>query len=262
MLKESIWKLENTDEEKVAYIMSYAKVSYSIACLLVHRGIDTKEAYDAYFHVSRERFHDPFLMLDMDIAVKRILLARDKGEKVFIYGDYDVDGVTSTSILYMFLDEIGCDIHYYIPDRHEEGYGINAEAIDKLGEIGAKLMISVDTGITAVDQVDHANEIGIDVIITDHHECQEVIPRALAVINPKRPDNDYPFDMLAGVGVTFKLIHGLAKTINETDLIWKYLDIVAVGTVADIVPLYGENRIITKLAFESMPTTWNMGLKA
>lgn len=262
MLKESIWQMEKTDEDKVASIMSYGKVPYTIACLLVHRGVDTPEAFDSYYHVTRDRFHDPFLMLDMDVAVKRILDARDKGEQVYIYGDYDVDGVTSTSVLYMYLDELGCKVDFYIPDRHEEGYGINAEAVSKLKELGADVMVSVDTGITAVDQVDHANELGIDVIITDHHECQEVIPRALAVINPKRPDNPYPFKLLAGVGVTFKLIHALAIKTSTEHLIWKYLDIVAVGTVADIVPLHGENRIITKLAFETMPTTWNPGLKA
>lgn len=262
MMKASIWQMMTTDETKVAMIMSYGKVSYTLACLLVHRGIDTKEAFDAYYYVSRESFHDPFLMLDMDIAIKRILDARDKGEKIYIYGDYDVDGVTSTSVLFMFLDEIGCNVDYYIPSRHEEGYGINSEAIDKLHELGARVMISVDTGITAVDQVDHANDCGISVIITDHHECQEVLPRALAVINPKRPDNAYPFKQLAGVGVTFKLIHALAIETQVVDLIWKYLDIVAVGTIADIVPLHGENRIITKLAFETMTQSWNVGLRA
>lgn len=263
MLRNSMWQMVETNEDAVAHLMSETKIPYNLACLLVHRGIDTKEAYEAYFHVSREKFHDPFLMPDMNVAVKRILAAREREEQIYIYGDYDVDGVTSTSILFMFLDEIGCKVNYYIPDRHEEGYGINSEAVGKLyNELGAKLMISVDTGITAVDQVDHANELGLDVIITDHHECQESLPRALAVINPKRPDSKYPFDMLAGVGVTFKLIHGIAEKTGVVDLIWKYLDIVAVGTVADIVPLHGENRIITKLAFETMPTTWNIGLKA
>ncbi len=259
---EKLWRLQEADESVIEQLMTYRKMPYVVAKLLAIRGIDTAEALDNYFNVSRDSFHDPFLLKDMDVAVKRILKARDEHQQIVIYGDYDVDGVTSTSILYMFLDEIGCQIDYYIPDRHEEGYGINEDAVSKLGEQGASLMISVDTGIAAVAQVDHANDIGLDVIITDHHECQEQIPRALAVINPKRPDDHYPFDMLAGVGVTFKLIQGIARTINLESVIWKYLDIVAVGTVADIVPLRDENRVITRLAFETMPTTWNAGLKA
>jgi len=259
---EKIWRLQEVDEVIIDQLMTFRKMPYVVAKLLAIRGIKTKEEVTTYFNVGRESFHDPFLLKDMDVAVKRILKARDLKQKIYIYGDYDVDGVTSTSVLYMFLEEIGCEINYYIPDRHEEGYGINEGAVTRLKEQGADLMISVDTGITAVDQVDHASTIGLDVIITDHHECQEVIPRALAVINPKRPDDVYPFDMLAGVGVTFKLIQGIARTIDLESKIWKYLDIVAVGTVADIVPLKGENRAITRMAFETMPKTWNQGLKA
>lgn len=259
---EKIWRLQEADASIIEQLMTYRKMPYVVAKLLAIRGIETEAALDGYFNVSRDSFHDPFLLKDMAIAVKRVLKARDNQEAIYIYGDYDVDGVTSTSVLYMFLDEIGCQVHYYIPDRHEEGYGINEEAISKLKELGASLMISVDTGITAVDQVAHATEIGLDVIITDHHECQEVIPRALAVINPKQAGDHYPFDMLAGVGVTFKLIQAIARTIDLEPVIWKYLDIVAVGTVADIVPLKDENRVITRLAFESMPSTWNLGLKA
>lgn len=262
MLKETIWKMNEVDEAVVQKIMSFEKMPYVIACLLANRGIDTKEVFEEYYHVSKDSFHDPFLMLDMDLGVKRILEARDKQESIVIYGDYDVDGVTSTSVLYMFLDEIGCRVDYYIPDRHEEGYGINVEALEQLKASGADLVISVDTGITAVKQVDRANEIKLDMIITDHHECQEEIPRAIAVINPKRADNQYPFKMLAGVGVAFKLIQGIARTIGVENKIYKYLDLVAVGTVADIVPLYGENRVITKLAFETMGHSWNEGLRA
>ena len=259
---EKIWRLQEWDKAKAHQLMTYRPMSEVVAGLLVNRGVETKEALDTYFNLGRDSFHDPFLMKDMDLAVKRLLSARDKGQKIYIYGDYDVDGVTSTSVLYMFLDEIGCNVSYYIPDRHEEGYGINEGAVSKIKELGGDVMVSVDTGITAVGQVDHAVEIGLDVIITDHHECQEELPRALAVINPKRPDCSYPFDMLAGVGVTFKLIQAIARTIGLESKIWKYLDIVAVGTVADIVPLKDENRAITRLAFDTMPKTWNPGLKA
>lgn len=162
----------------------------------------------------------------------------------------------------MFLNENGIDVDHYIPDRLSEGYGVNSEAIETLAKENTDLIITVDTGITAVEQVNYANSIGVDMIITDHHECQETIPDAIAVIDPKQEDCSYPFDMLAGVGVTFKLIHALSMKFNNTSTIWKYLDIVAVGTVADIVPLVDENRIITKIAFETMANTWNVGLEA
>ncbi|MCF8018669.1 MAG: single-stranded-DNA-specific exonuclease RecJ [Vallitaleaceae bacterium] len=261
-MKEKIWKIREGDDIKVATIRSEMALSPIIARLLVNRGIDTKEAVYDYYNATTESFHDPFMMTDMKMAVKRILRSRDQEEKIMIYGDYDVDGVTSTSILYMFLEEIGCLVDYYIPDRHEEGYGINIEALTEVKDRGFKLLISVDTGITAVKEVAYSNEIGLDVIITDHHECQDVLPRGIAVLNPKREGDTYPFKMLAGVGVTFKLIQALARTTDVENKIWKYLDLVAVGTIADIVPIYGENRTITKLAFQSMPTTWNKGLEA
>lgn len=259
---KKIWRLQEADNTLTEQLMSWRPMPRVVAKLLALRGIDSEEGVHRYFNVSRDSFHDPFLMKDMATAVKRVLKARDAGEHIYIYGDYDVDGVTSTSILTMFLEEIGCNSHYYIPDRHEEGYGINDGAIDKIKALGADLMISVDTGITATKQVEHANDLGLDVIITDHHECQAEIPRALAVLNPKQPDCAYPFDLLAGVGVTFKLIQAIARTIQMENVIWKYLDIVAVGTVADIVPLKDENRVITRLAFDTMGKTWNQGLKA
>jgi len=261
-LKEKIWKIREGDDIKVATMRSEMALSPIIARLLVNRGVDTKEAVYNYYNATTESFHDPFMMTDMKIAVKRILKSRDQEEKIMVYGDYDVDGVTSTSILYMFLEEIGCLVDYYIPDRHEEGYGVNMEALTEVKDRGFKLLISVDTGITAVKEVAYSNEIGLDVIITDHHECQDVLPSGVAVINPKREGDKYPFKMLAGVGVTFKLIQALARTTDVENKIWKYLDLVAVGTIADIVPIYGENRTITKLAFQSMPTTWNKGLEA
>ena len=261
-MKEKIWKIREGDDIKVATMRSEMALSPIIARLLVNRGVDTKEAVYNYYNATTESFHDPFMMTDMKIAVKRILKSRDQEEKIMVYGDYDVDGVTSTSILYMFLEEIGCLVDYYIPDRHEEGYGINMEALMEVKDRGFKLLISVDTGITAVKEVAYSNEMGLDVIITDHHECQDVLPSGVAVINPKREGDKYPFKMLAGVGVTFKLIQALARTTDVENKIWKYLDLVAVGTIADIVPIYGENRTITKLAFQSMPTTWNKGLEA
>ena len=168
---EKIWQLQEADEKTVENLMAWRQgLTEIVAKLLAIRGIDNKDDLDRYFSPGKSGFHDPFLMSDMDVAVKRILSARDREEQIYIYGDYDVDGVTSTSVLYMFLKELGCHVDYYIPDRHEEGYGINEEAVTKLKELGADLMISVDTGITAVSQVDHGNDIGLDMIITDHHE--------------------------------------------------------------------------------------------
>ncbi|PKM67144.1 MAG: single-stranded-DNA-specific exonuclease RecJ [Firmicutes bacterium HGW-Firmicutes-2] len=261
-MRKKIWKIRKSDDMKVATIMSEMGLSPIIARLLINRGVETKEAVDQYYNATTESFHDPFMMTDMKIAVERILRSRDQDEKIMVYGDYDVDGVTSTSILYMFLEELGCLVAYYIPDRHEEGYGINKEALAEIKDRGFDLLITVDTGITAVNEVAYSKEIGLDVIITDHHECQEVLPSGIAVINPKREGDLYPFKMLAGVGVTFKLIQALARTTDMENKIWKYLDLVAVGTIADIVPIYGENRTITKLAFQTMPTTWNKGLEA
>lgn len=256
-----IWNMKQSNEQEIEKLVKEHGVSAIAARLLVNRGITDSSEVKMFMNPSLESFHDPFLMKGMEQAVERILEAQIRGEQLFIYGDYDVDGITSTSVLYMFLKEHGFKVSYYIPDRLEEGYGINTGALDKIKDMGGELVISVDTGITAVDQAEHARTIGLDMIITDHHEPQEVIPNAIAVIDPKQEDCNYPFQELAGVGVTFKLITALAMKLNQIDTIYKYLDIVAVGTVADIVPLVNENRIIVKHAFDTIPRTWNIGLR-
>jgi single-stranded-DNA-specific exonuclease len=261
-LNKRIWNLKEPNTDLVNKISTEYNLSNLSSSILVNRGVVEAEQIDRFLYPSRDKFYDPFLMADMKVATDRIIHAKNNNEKITIYGDYDVDGITSTSILYMFLKEIGCTVDYYIPDRLEEGYGVNLEAIKKIHSSGTNLIITVDTGITAIDEVLEAKQLGMDIIITDHHECQEQIPNATAVVNPKRKDCTYPFDMLAGVGVAFKLIHGISIKIKKEELIWKYLDIVAVGTIADIVPLCDENRIIVKLAFETMLTTWNTGLRA
>ena len=169
-----------------------------IDVILVSRGIITKADKKLFLSPSFDNMHDPMDLIDMDLAVARIEAAKTKGEKITIYGDYDVDGITSTSILYMFLGENGYNIDYYIPDRVSEGYGFNKEALEEIRESGTTLMISVDTGISANEEVAFANEIGLDIIITDHHECQPVLPEAVAIINPKRKESKYPFKALAG----------------------------------------------------------------
>lgn len=237
-------------------------VSALMAKVLKNRGIKNTDAMMSFLHPDYSRLHNPFLLKDMEKAVDRILEGLAEKRKMTVYGDYDVDGITSTSILFMFLKENGGNIDYYIPDRIEEGYGLNIDAIKKLKDSGTEIIITVDTGIAAVNEAKFAKEIGIDLIITDHHECQSEIPDAYAVIDPKQKECSYPFKLLAGVGVTFKLIHGLAKKLKVEERIWKYIDIVAVGTVADVVSLVDENRVFVKKGFESIPNTWNVGLRA
>ena len=261
-MRKSIWNIKKPNEEIVYKISAEYNLPIILSKLLVNRGIIEEEQIERYLYPTSEKLYSPFLLKDMEEATERILLARNNNEKITIYGDYDVDGITSTSILYMFLDEIGCAVDYYIPDRIDEGYGLNFDAIEIIYNLGTDLIITVDTGIVAVNEVEETKKMGMDIIITDHHECQDILPQASAVINPKRNDCNYPFDMLAGVGVTFKLIHGLAIKLGIEDNIWKYLDIVAIGTIADIVPLCDENRILVKLAFNNFINTNNIGLKA
>ena len=232
-----------------------------IATILMNRGI--QEPQD-FLHPNEDSFIDPFMMLGIEQAVDRILKAFDQKEKIAIYGDYDVDGITSTAILVKFLRAHKADVIYYIPDRLEEGYGINTEAIDKIAAEGATLLITVDCGITAVNEIAYAKEKGIDTIITDHHECKDEMPEALCILNPKQPACPYPFKKLAGVGVAFKLLQALTVKMrfHMRELIEEYIDLVAIGTVADVMPLVGENRIIVKKGLELLSFTQNRGIRA
>lgn len=237
-------------------------VSDLTAKVLINRGIKNSHDMISFLHPNYTTLHNPFLLKDMDKAVDKIIEGLKRKNKITIYGDYDVDGITSTSILFMFLKENGANIDYYIPDRLEEGYGLNIDAIKKLKDSGTDMIITVDTGIAAVNEAKLTKELKMDLIITDHHECQSEIPDAYAVVDPKQRECSYPFKLLAGVGVTFKLIHALAKKLKVEENIWKYIDIVAIGTVADVVPLIDENRIFVKKGFESIPNTWNIGLRS
>ncbi|WP_069997367.1 single-stranded-DNA-specific exonuclease RecJ [Cellulosilyticum sp. I15G10I2] len=228
--------------------------------ILNNRGICGEDQIRKFLNPTSEGLHSPYLLNDMTKAVERIVQCRQDHKHIVIYGDYDVDGITSTSILYMFLKKAQYDVSYYIPNRQTEGYGLNKDAIAKISEY-ADLIITVDTGIAAVEELAFANTIGIDVIITDHHECQDDLPKGYCIINPKRKDSTYPFDALAGVGVTFKLIHALAIYDHIEEEIWEYIDLVALGTIADVVPLIHENRVITYLGFEAMQNTRNIGLR-
>lgn len=231
-----------------------------IATILLNRGVQEVETF---IHPSAEQLPDPFLMKGMEHAAQRILQALDRGEHITVYGDYDVDGITSTAILVSFLKEHKAEVNYYIPDRLEEGYGMNRAAIDKIAALGTSLLITVDCGITAVDEVLYARECGMDVIVTDHHECKEELPEAYCILNPKQPDCPYPFKKLAGVGVVFKLLQALTiqMKFHMKELIEEYIDIVAIGTVADVMPLVGENRAIVKKGLELLKYTMNRGVR-
>ena len=225
-------------------------------------GISTQQEVQAFLNPSRHDFHDPFLMPDMEIAVNRILQAIQAQEKVVIYGDYDADGITSITVLKKFLSERGLEVGHYIPNRLDEGYGLNKSAIDYIKSQEYTLMITVDCGISGIDEIEYAMSLGIEVIVTDHHEPGEEIPKCLAVVDAKRKDNTYPFNQLAGVGVVFKLIQAISIRLGLDDKEYlKYLDIVCVGTISDIVPLINENRVIAKLGLKLIAVTKNIGLK-
>ncbi len=229
--------------------------------ILINRGYDSEASIRDFLEPSLELLHDPFLMKDMKKAIDRIRDAMEKEESIWIYGDYDVDGITSISVLLICFDLLGVPVNYYIPNRLEEGYGLSEYGLNKIIEKGGDLIISVDCGITSVDEVEFVNKMKKDIIITDHHNCQEIIPDAFAVLNPKQEDCDYPFDMLAGVGIAMKIVQGLLRDRfkQHYDL---FMDVVALGTVADIAPIIDENRSITKVGLDVISNTRNLGLKA
>ncbi len=261
MLKKK-WLLKEFDKARVLEISKEFQISPLTSIILYNRGIREDEAIKKFLSKDLGVMYDPFLMRDMDKAVERIYAAKNSGEKITIYGDYDVDGITAIAILYKHLKELGISVDYYVPDRMQEGYGVNRDALDKIKLSGSSLIITVDTGITAVEECEYARQIGLDVIVTDHHECKEVIPDAYAAIDPKRKDCSYPFKSLAGVGVVFKLIQALAENDTIYTLMEKYSDLMCLGTVADISPLVDENRVIVTEGLKRFRNTKNVGLKA
>ena len=253
------WECYPKNEELAKQIAEKYQISEMIAEILINRKVDL-DKIEQFLNPTRYDFHDPFLMPDMEKAVKRILEAMSKKEKIVIYGDYDVDGITSITVLKKFFADRGISVDSYIPNRLEEGYGLNKEAIDTLKDYD--LMITVDCGISGIEEIDYAVSLGIDVVVTDHHEPTEVLPKALAVVDAKRKDNQYPFNQLAGVGVCFKLIQAISLKMGLPDKEYlKYLDIVCVGTISDIVPLVDENRVIAKLGLKLVSQTKNIGLR-
>ncbi|KON70234.1 recombinase RecJ [Peribacillus butanolivorans] len=258
MLKpKTRWNLRTAVENKVAELAEELHITPLVAALLVNRGLDTIESARSFLFVKNQTFHDPFLLKDMDKAVYRIKEAIQNGEKIRIFGDYDADGVTSTTVMMTTLTRLGADVDFYIPNRFTEGYGPNPMAFRLAAEQGVKVLITVDTGISAVDEAKLASELGMDYILTDHHEPGPELPEALAIIHPKLEDSSYPFEDLAGVGVAFKLAHALLGELPE-DL----LEIAAIGTIADLVPLKGENRLIAAKGIEQLRLTRRPGLVA
>lgn len=250
-------------EEAVSRLQQQLGVSEIIARLLAIRNIDTYEKARSFFRPDLTLLHDPFLMQDMHTAAERVAHAIRTGERVVVYGDYDVDGTTATAVLYTFLKDFGIDVEYYIPHRFKEGYGISEEGVQHAIDREADLIISVDCGITAVEETQKAKDEGIDVIICDHHTVGDTIPNALAVLDPKRPDCSYPFDGLSGAGVGFKLVEGTIKKLGLPDEVsHKFMDLVAISIASDIVPIVDENRVLMREGLRSINKKPRLGIKA
>ena len=257
------WQIFEPDKNKIEEIKNKYKVNQLLATILANRNILKEEDIRLFLNPTRNDFYNPFLITDMDIAVNRIIKAIENKENITIYGDYDVDGITSITVLKSFFYDIVVETNTYIPNRLIEGYGLNKEAIDKISKKGCNLMITVDCGISAIEEIEYANSLGIETIITDHHEAGNEIPKAIAVIDNKRKDSKYPFRELAGVGVVFKLIQAIGITLKlKEESYLKYLDIVCIGTISDIVPLVDENRVIAKLGLLLVAQTKNIGLRS
>lgn len=257
------WEFYNPDEAKVQEISTKYHISELLATVLVNRNIVENDEINLFLNPTRKDFHNPYMMPDMEKAVCRIIKAIESQEKTMIYGDYDVDGITSITVLSKFLKERGLVVGSYIPNRLTEGYGLNKDAIKKIAGEGYKLIITVDCGISGTEEVDYAYSLGMEVIVTDHHEPLDVLPKALAVIDCKRKDNEYPFNSLAGVGVAFKLCQAIGQRLKLPEKEYlKYLDIVCIGTISDIVPLVDENRIIAKLGLKLACQTKYPGVRA
>ncbi|MBQ8441302.1 MAG: single-stranded-DNA-specific exonuclease RecJ [Clostridia bacterium] len=247
-------------------------LSEIMARLLYTRGYPSAREVISFLRQEESQFHDPYSLLDMSLAVERIFAALKNRERIAIYGDYDVDGVTSVSLLYLYLKEQNAEVEYYIPSRIKEGYGVSASALEVLKEHGVTLMITVDTGITAMDEIEYAGRLGIDTVVTDHHECRAELPKACAVVNPHRMGDPYPFKELAGVGVVFKLISALeiekCRIGGESAedgirrVCSKYADLVCIGTIADVMPIVDENRLIVSYGLRLVENTKRPGLRA
>ena len=256
------WEVRPLDKERAAAFAQTYGVPFFLAMLMNIRGLDDA-AHLREFLGEGEPLSDPFLLKDMDKAAARITRAVDNMEKIAVYGDYDADGVTSTAMLYSYLETRGADVIFYIPQREGEGYGMNIGAVEYLKEQGVSLIVTVDNGISSVQEVARANEIGIDVVVTDHHRPQEILPDAVAVVDAYRPDDTSPYKHFSGVGIAFKLLMALEDGAGDVeDLLEAYSDLAAIGTIGDIVPLTGENRTLIRAGLERLSQSDRPGVQA
>ena len=258
------WIIQKHDREQTARLANELKISPVVAALLIARGHETAEKAHKFLNPSFDDLHEPHLLKDMEKAVARILQAVDAGEKILVWGDYDVDGTTGTVVLRKTLEILGADSGYHIPHRFTEGYGINIEKLSEAKDKGYTLVISVDTGSRGFDAAEWTRANGMDLIVTDHHltDDEKGNPNAYAVVNPNQPGDEYPDKNLAGVGVAFKLAHALLRERGKENLVKGFLKMVAIGTIADIMSLTGENRAIVWLGLRDLPQATNFGLKA
>jgi single-stranded-DNA-specific exonuclease len=258
------WKIREVEDiNSLKALADSLNISEVLAKLLFLRNIKTFAQAKHFFRPSLDSLHDPYLMHGMENATKRVIQALTENHPICIYGDYDVDGTCSTALLYMFLKELGANVDFYIPRRLNEGYGLSKDGIDAIkANNNAKLLITVDCGITAIEETAYANQLGMDVIICDHHQPKEELPNALAVLDPLKPQCNYPFDYLSGAGVAFKLAQGVAEKIGRREMPLKYLDLVALAGAADIVPLVDENRILVKEGLDKINSEPRPGILA
>ncbi len=261
---EYIWKkAERSEESKIEELKSQINVDRTIANILIQRGVETFDEAKSFFRPDLSTLHDPFLMQDMETASERILQAISKEEKILVYGDYDVDGTTAVSLVFSFLQSFYPNVEFYIPDRYQEGYGVSEKGVRYAADNGFSLIIALDCGIKAVDMVQLAGELGVDFIICDHHNPGETLPPAVAVLDPKRKDCNYPYKELSGCGVGFKLCEALCVKLekDKTEL-YPYLDLVVVSIAADIVPITGENRTLAFFGLKQISKSPSPGLEA
>lgn len=257
------WTLIPADEEAVSRLQEALRIHPALCRVLVQRGITSFDEAKTFFRPSLDDLHNPFLMKNMDRAVNRVLAALRSEEKILLYGDYDVDGTTSVALMFEFLSRLGAKPDYYLPDRHKEGYGVSHEGVEYARKTGASLVIAMDCGIRAVEQVEAARQQGIDFIVCDHHLPSEKLPGAVAVLDPKQPGCSYPYKELSGCGVAFKLAQGINQQLQRNpEALWDLLDLLVLSIAADIVPMTGENRVLAYFGLQKLNSTGRPGLKA
>ncbi len=263
LMVEKRWSIiEGENAKLIDDLKERLQVSETIAKLLINRGVDTFEKAKSFFRPSLDDLHDPFLMEDMEVAVSRLSEAIDENEKILVYGDYDVDGTTAVALMYSFLSKKTEQVDFYQPDRYTEGYGISMQAIEWAKDEGIGLIVALDCGIRAIDQIALASSYGIDTIICDHHRPGENLPEAYAILNPKKESCEYPYGELCGCGIGFKLAHALSIYRDEAEEeAFEFLDLVAIAVAADIVPMTGENRILTSFGIKQLEDTPRVGIR-